>query len=318
MKKFISFALSGLIFAGGSAGALNNRLAVLAAKEEPKKEVKVSKSQRVKNFAKGVVLFPFKFAWGVVKYNLIAGGVLLGEGALAYRYLCYYVGSIIDACVYAQDHMDEIFEEARFDPLERANFSDHIGQVTDAFNSLALGDRNAIVYMVQNLSALSAVKNHHWREAYTAFEAARGQSGAREANSDVHVNLSALADLPTVIRNMVEHDESGDINLDSVGLLVTHIRANIICGQTTINAYTQFTFAGNITPEQFAAARVALQELSSALGAANQSDIHGFCRDFVYIKRALIDQNILPVNAPEDSPEPEPVPTGDGSIDDLD
>lgn len=302
MKKFISFALSGLIFAGGSAGALNNRLAVPAAKEEPKKEVKVSKSQRVKNFAKGVMLFPFKFAWGVVKYHLIAGGVLLGDFVAVTAYMGYFFYSAIDACQYAAGHMDEISVEARFDSLEQANFSDYISRAIDAFYDLGSGDKLAVIYIVQNLSALSAVKNHHWRDAYTAFEAARGQSVDREANSNVQVNLNALANLPETIRNMVERGAGGAINLSSVNLLATHIRENVICSRETINPNTQFVFAGSITSEQFEAARVALLELSRTLGAENQSDIHGFCRDLVHIKRALVAQGVLPRSQPEPQP----------------
>lgn len=315
MKKFISFALSGLIFAGGSAGALNNRLAVPAAKEEPKKEVKVSKSQRVKNFAKGVMLFPFKFAWGVVKYHLIAGGVLVGDVVAVGAYVSYFLYSAIDACQYAAGRMDEISAEAGFDSLEQANFSDYILQAIDAFDDLASGDKLAVTYIVKNLSALSAVKNHHWRDAYTAFEAARGQSGDREANSNVQVNLNALANLPETIRNMVERGAGGAINLGSVNLLTTHIRENVICSGETIDANTQFVFVGSITPEQFKAAREALQELSSTLGAANQSAIHGFCKDLVHIKRALVAQGVLP----QSQPEPQPGASGGSlSIADLD
>lgn len=308
MKKFISFALSGLIFAGGSAGALNNRLAVPAAKEEPKKEVKVSKSQRVKNFAKGVMLFPFKFAWGVVKYHLIVGGVLVGDFAAVTAYMGYFFCSAIDACQYAAGHMDEISVEAGFDPLEQANFSDYIGLAIDAFHDLASGDKLAVIYIVQNLSALSAVKNHHWRDAYTAFEAARGQSGDREANSNVQVNLNALANLPETIRNMVVCGAGGAINLGDVDLLATHIRANVICSRETIDINTQFVFVGSITSEQFKAAGDALRNLSNTLGAAKQSNIHEFCKDLVYIKRAL-----------KGSPEQESVFTRGGSVyDDVD
>lgn len=298
MKKFISFALSELIFAGGSAGALNNRLAVPAAKEEPKKEVKVSKSQRVKNFAKGVMLFPFKFAWGVVKYHLIAGGVLFGDFVAVTAYMRYFLYGAIDACQYAAGHMNEIFAEARFDPLEQANFIDYISRAIDAFYGLASGDDQALTYIVQNLSALSAVKNHHWRDAYTAFEAARGQSGDRKANSNVQVNLNALANLPETIHNMVERGTNGAINLDSVDLLVTHIRTNVICSRETIDANTQFVFVGNITPKQFEDARVALMRLRSELGAENETPVIAFCNALVYIKRALVAQGVLPRSQP--------------------
>ncbi len=282
MKKYLAFILGSIIFvqSGPFASATNKNQTQVPS------EKKISTSEKIKEISKKVALAPIKTCWWVIKYNLIAAGVLM----------CDMVAVVGGTLVYAKHLVNKLNCAIRklestnnYDLDKRIDLISYIQSVlTKMTKHTSYGNINTLmaeIYLASTIADL--IKENKFDEAYRVLQERRRTTSDVPSENVVEVNMNNMdevlrkIDEALSIKNREEQEQAARA-------LFEYIHSNFVRRlddrDVSISSGDQFRFVGAVDTGKIKLAFRKLTRLSNAM--AEYEPAHRLVVEFAAIKSA--------------------------------